>query len=119
MSIHINLFTYLGLKLSRIFIVEGRNYFVRQTYNLTISSCELGRTLHEQEHTKGMSRMQFFVIAAVGSFAWYILPGYLFATITSLSWVCWAWKDSIAAHQIGSGMQFFHFLPSPSPYVWS
>jgi hypothetical protein len=49
--------------------------------------------------------MQFFVIAAVCSFAWYILPGYLFATITSLSWVCWTWKDSIVAHQIGSGMQ--------------
>ncbi|KAG0627537.1 hypothetical protein M758_2G209300 [Ceratodon purpureus] len=76
----------------------------------TLVDVSLFRTLHEQEHTKGMSRMQFFVIAAVGSFAWYILPGYLFATITSLSWVCWAWKDSIAAHQIGSGLNGLGFM---------
>lgn len=61
------------------------------------------RTLHEKEKTKGFTRMQFFIIAMVCSFAWYILPGYMFGTLTSLSWVCWIWKDSIFAHQIGSG----------------
>lgn len=71
-------------------------------------SCENGRTLHEKEIRKGLSKMQFFYIATALSFAWYVLPGYLFATITSLSWICWAWKDSIVAHQIGSGM-----LPAP------
>lgn len=70
----------------------------------TLVDVSLFRTLHEQEHTKGVSRMQFFIIAAVCSFAWYLLPGYVFTTITSLSWVCWVWKDSIAAHQIGSGL---------------
>jgi hypothetical protein len=62
------------------------------------------RALHEKEDSKGVGRLQFFAIAAVCSFAWYLLPGYMFLTITSLSWICWTWKDSILAHQLGSGM---------------
>ena len=51
-----------------------------------------------------MSRGKFFVIAFVCSFAWYIFPAYLFLTLSSISWVCWAFPKSITAQQIGSGM---------------
>ncbi|KAL4360095.1 hypothetical protein AHAS_Ahas08G0143100 [Arachis hypogaea] len=38
-------------------------------------------------------------------FAWYIVPGYLFSTLSSISWICWAFPKSITAQQIGSGMK--------------
>ena len=41
----------------------------------------------------------------VSSFAYYIVPNYLFPSITALSFVCWIWKDSVTAQQIGSGLK--------------
>lgn len=52
-----------------------------------------------------MSRAKFFVIALVCSFSWYLVPGYLFTTLTSISWICWAFSKSVTAQQIGSGMR--------------
>lgn len=49
--------------------------------------------------------MQFFLIALICSFAYYVLPGYLFTTITSLSWVCWLAPKSTLVQQLGSGMK--------------
>lgn len=40
----------------------------------------------------------------VCSFSYYLIPGYLFQSITSLSFVCWIWKDSVTAQQLGSGL---------------
>ncbi|ANM66966.1 oligopeptide transporter 7 [Arabidopsis thaliana] len=66
----------------------------------------LFRALHEkEERTKGgLTRTQFFVIAFVCSFAYYVFPGYLFQIMTSLSWVCWFFPSSVMAQQIGSGL---------------
>jgi len=52
-----------------------------------------------------MSRAKFFTIALICSFAWYIVPGYLFQTLTSISWVCWIFSKSVTAQQLGSGMK--------------
>ena len=41
----------------------------------------------------------------VTSFSYYIVPNYLFPSITALSFVCWIWKDSVTAQQIGSGLR--------------
>lgn len=64
------------------------------------------RALHEKEKRGkgGLTRLQFFTIIFVSSFAYYIIPGYFFPSISSLSFVCWIWKDSITAQQIGSGL---------------
>jgi len=64
------------------------------------------RTLHEKDVRQkgGVTRIQFFLVALTCSFGYYAIPGYLFAMLTSLSWVCWAWPNSVTAHQIGSGM---------------
>ena len=51
-----------------------------------------------------MTRNQFFLIAFICSFAYYVLPGYLFPALTSLSWLCWVFPTSILAHQLGSGL---------------
>jgi OPT family oligopeptide transporter len=66
----------------------------------------LFRALHEKERRPkgGLTRLQFFFMVFVGSFAYYIFPSYLFPTIASLSVACWIWKDSITAQQIGSGL---------------
>ncbi|KAF3544046.1 hypothetical protein DY000_02001417 [Brassica cretica] len=52
-----------------------------------------------------MTRIQFFLIVLVTSFAYYILPGYLFTMITSISWVCWLSPNSVLVNQLGSGEQ--------------
>ncbi|KAJ4776591.1 oligopeptide transporter [Rhynchospora pubera] len=73
-------------------------------YNLVQVS--LFRALHEKEERKkgGLTRNQFFLVAFVCSFAYYIFPGYLFQMLTSLSWICWLFPHSVLAQQLGSGM---------------
>lgn len=65
------------------------------------------RTLHEKEVRKrrGMTRLQFFLIAFVCSFAYYIVPNYLFQAVSLFSVACYIWKDNIFAQQMGSGDQ--------------
>ncbi|KAB1221652.1 Oligopeptide transporter 5 [Morella rubra] len=67
----------------------------------------LFRALHDVEVRPkgGLTRLQFFLIVLVSSFAYYIVPNYLFPSITALSFVCWIWKDSVTAQQIGSGLR--------------
>lgn len=66
----------------------------------------LFRALDEKEQRiKGrLSRNQFFLIAFICSFAYYVLPGYLFPMLTSLSWICWIFPNSVLAQQLGSGL---------------
>lgn len=66
----------------------------------------LFRALHEKEKRPkgGMTRNQFFLIVLLTSFAYYVLPGYLFALLTTISWVCWISPKSVLVHQLGSGM---------------
>ncbi|KAF3440308.1 hypothetical protein FNV43_RR18592 [Rhamnella rubrinervis] len=66
----------------------------------------LFRALHEKEKRikGGLTRNQFFLMAFTCSFAYYVLPGYLFSRLTSLSWICWLFPASILAQQFGSGL---------------
>ncbi|XP_050219324.1 oligopeptide transporter 1 [Mercurialis annua] len=66
----------------------------------------LFRALHEKEKRprNGLSRIQFFTMVFIGSFAYYIIPGYLFPSISAFSFVCWIWTDSVFAQQLGSGL---------------
>ncbi|CAB4267361.1 unnamed protein product [Prunus armeniaca] len=64
----------------------------------------LFRALHENDSNR-MSRGKFFLIALICSFSWYVLPGYLFTTLSTISWICWLSPKSITAQQIGSGFR--------------
>ncbi|KAF8409761.1 hypothetical protein HHK36_005840 [Tetracentron sinense] len=66
----------------------------------------LFRALHEVEVRPkgGLTRLQFFLMVLVASFSYYIVPNYFFPSITALSFVCWIWKESVTAQQIGSGL---------------
>ncbi|KAK7311723.1 hypothetical protein RJT34_10034 [Clitoria ternatea] len=68
----------------------------------TLVQVSLFRALHEKEERR-MSRGKFFLIALICSFAWYVVPGFLFPTLSIISWVCWIFPHSVTAHQIGSG----------------
>ncbi|XP_009795358.1 oligopeptide transporter 2-like [Nicotiana sylvestris] len=63
----------------------------------------LFRALHEKEEGKS-SRGKFFLVVLACSFIWYIVPGFLFPTLSSLSLLCLAFPKSVLAQQIGSGM---------------
>lgn len=65
----------------------------------------LFRALHEKEKRRngGCTRLQFFLVVLTASFAYYIVPNYLFPTISSISVVCLVWRNSVTAQQIGSG----------------
>ncbi|KAF8758042.1 hypothetical protein HU200_010797 [Digitaria exilis] len=41
---------------------------------------------------------------AVATSRVYIVPGYIFPTVSAVSWVCWAFPKSVTMHQIGSGL---------------
>ncbi|XP_020591466.1 oligopeptide transporter 1-like [Phalaenopsis equestris] len=66
----------------------------------------LFRALNEREKRKrgGMTRLQFFLVVFISSFAYYLIPGYFFPSISSLSILCWIWKSSITMQQIGSAV---------------
>ncbi|KAG6556602.1 hypothetical protein Mapa_001543 [Marchantia paleacea] len=86
-----------------------RNFLVKPAHMWWPSNLvqvSLFRTLHETDNRPkgGLTRGQFFVIVLGCSFCWYVMPGYLFPMLSSLSWVCWAWPTSVQAHQLGSGM---------------
>ncbi|KAL7132067.1 hypothetical protein ABFS83_12G046400 [Erythranthe nasuta] len=66
----------------------------------------LFRALHEKEVRAkgGVTRNQFFLIAFLCSFTYYVFPGYLFPKLTSISWLCWIFSSSVLIHQLGSGL---------------
>ncbi|MED6106529.1 oligopeptide transporter 4 [Stylosanthes scabra] len=70
----------------------------------TLVQVSLFRALHEKEEGRRVSRAKFFFIALLCSFTWYVVPGYLFQTLTSISWLCWVFSKSVTAQQLGSGM---------------
>ncbi|XP_058114886.1 oligopeptide transporter 5-like [Magnolia sinica] len=85
-----------------------RKYLVDSPYMWWPSNLvqvSLFRALHEKEKRPkgGLTRLQFFLIVMISSFAYYVIPNYLFPSITALSIVCWIWKNSVTAQQIGSG----------------
>ncbi|KAI9177431.1 hypothetical protein LWI28_015163 [Acer negundo] len=84
-----------------------RKYVVEPAYMWwpnTLVQVSLFRALHEKDEQR-MSRAKFFVIALICSFTWYLVPGFLIPTLSSISWICWVFSKSVTAQQIGSGMR--------------
>ncbi|KAK1561015.1 hypothetical protein Q3G72_033466 [Acer saccharum] len=65
--------------------------------------------LHEVEvkPKRGITKLQFFVVVSVTSFAYAMIPGYFFPSIGVLSVVCLFWKSSVIAQHIDSGRNGF------------
>ncbi|XP_068636596.1 oligopeptide transporter 1-like isoform X2 [Aristolochia californica] len=86
-----------------------RKYLVDSPYMwwpANLVQVSLFRALHDADKRPrgGLTRLQFFLIVLVCSFSYYLVPSYLFPSISALSFVCWIWKNSITAQQIGSGI---------------
>ena len=50
-----------------------------------------------------LTRIHFFGIVAILSFTYYAIPNYLVTVVTSVSWLCWAFTNSVTVHQLASG----------------
>ncbi|KAF8007415.1 hypothetical protein BT93_K1428 [Corymbia citriodora subsp. variegata] len=74
-------------------------------YPLLLPKVSFYRALHEIEpRVRGrLSGLQIIVIFAVFCFAYTIVPNYFMMAITTLSFLCWIWKDSVTVHQLGAG----------------
>jgi len=90
--------------LMRKYVVEPAHMW----WPSTLVQVSLFRALHEKDESakasRQISRSKFFLVVLICSFAWYVVPGYLFPTLTSISWVCWVFSKSVTAQQLGSGM---------------
>ncbi|EPS60258.1 hypothetical protein M569_14546, partial [Genlisea aurea] len=112
---HINFFVSLVVVITTQVLGFGwagifRRYLVEPAemwWPANLVQVSLFRALHEKEERRkgGVTRTQFFVIAFICSFAYYVFPGYLFQMLTSLSWICWIFPKSILAQQLGSGLK--------------
>uniref|UniRef100_A0A0D9WRV8 Oligopeptide transporter 4 n=1 Tax=Leersia perrieri TaxID=77586 RepID=A0A0D9WRV8_9ORYZ len=91
--------------LMRKYVVEPAHMW----WPSTLVQVSLFRALHEKDElpngSQRISRSKFFLVALICSFAWYVVPGYLFPALTSISWVCWVFSKSVTAQQLGSGMK--------------
>ncbi|GAB2251394.1 hypothetical protein Droror1_Dr00017644 [Drosera rotundifolia] len=67
----------------------------------------LFRALHEKDKRPrySLSRFQFFIVVLVCVAAYELYPTYLFTTLTTISWLCWAAPKTVTWQQVGSGMQ--------------
>ncbi|EJF56838.1 OPT oligopeptide transporter [Dichomitus squalens] len=78
--------------------------------------CTLLNTLHAEEEDArgGITRFKFFCYAAVGSFFWFFLPGYLFTALSTFSYICWIKPQDVVINQLfgvsgGLGMGILTF----------
>ena len=93
----------------QVYIISYIQLLLHQFLQNTLTNCKSlnGRAFHEKNKRPkgGHTRLQFFLLVFVASFAYYIIPSYFFPSITAVSFVCLIWKNSVTAQQIGSGNQ--------------
>ncbi|EJD55068.1 OPT-domain-containing protein [Auricularia subglabra TFB-10046 SS5] len=65
-------------------------------------ACTLLNTLHAEDDklSGGITRFRFFMIAFVGTFFFFFLPGYIFTALSTFSWVCWIRPKNIVVNQL-------------------
>ncbi|XP_020571155.1 oligopeptide transporter 1-like, partial [Phalaenopsis equestris] len=66
----------------------------------------LFKALHQKESRKkgAITQFQFFIIVFIASFAYYVIPGFIFPAISAISFICLVYKNSVTMQQIGSGL---------------
>uniref|UniRef100_A0A7N0U998 Oligopeptide transporter n=1 Tax=Kalanchoe fedtschenkoi TaxID=63787 RepID=A0A7N0U998_KALFE len=71
----------------------------------TLINVVVYRTLHKPEKRRkgSVTRLQYFCIASLAVFVYGMIPGFLFPAGACISLLCLIWKNSVWAHQIGSG----------------
>ncbi|KAG0013319.1 hypothetical protein BGZ81_001089 [Podila clonocystis] len=83
-----------------------RRFLVRPAHMIwpaTLVVASLFRSLHAQrrEDNHGhMSHMRYFMIVAGGMFIYYWIPGFIFPTIGTITWICWINPNNIVLAQI-------------------
>ncbi|KAG0081972.1 hypothetical protein BGZ90_001911 [Linnemannia elongata] len=86
-----------------------RKFLIRPAHMIwpsTLVTASLFRSLHassstESEEDRGRtSRLKYFLLVTLGSFAYYWFPGYIFPTIGTIAWICWINPDNIVLSQL-------------------
>ncbi|KAH9603594.1 hypothetical protein KSS87_015970 [Heliosperma pusillum] len=87
--------------LFRKFLVEPAEMW----WPINLVQVSIFSALHEKEKRAkgGITRTQFFLIVLATAAAYAVLPSYLFALVSSISWVCFLGKKSVLINQLGSG----------------
>ncbi|XP_019182413.1 PREDICTED: oligopeptide transporter 7-like isoform X1 [Ipomoea nil] len=87
----------------RRFLVEPASMWWPQN----LVQVSLFRAFHDKEERGkgGLTRNQFFLMAFICSFGYYVFPGYIFPMLSSISWLCWLYPRSVLAQQLGSGLK--------------
>jgi OPT family oligopeptide transporter len=78
-------------------------------------------SVREKNH---MTRERFFFLAALGSFVWYWVPGFLWTGLSLFNWVCWIAPANIVVNNLfgvdsGLGMGLLTFDWAMISYVGS
>ncbi|KAK8936768.1 Oligopeptide transporter 1 [Platanthera zijinensis] len=86
-----------------------RKYLVDSPYMwwpANLVQVSLFKALHLKERRKrgSQTRLQFFLLVFISSFAYYVVPGFLFPSLSCISVLCLILKKSVKAQQIGSGL---------------
>lgn len=103
--VQVSLFRYSCFSL--LLIIQGVNIGHYKFFMKKFTCLNYCRALHEKEERPkgGHTRLQFFLLVFILSFAYYLVPAYLFPSISAISFVCLIWKNSVTAQQIGSGLK--------------
>ncbi|SNX83934.1 probable isp4 - oligopeptide transporter [Melanopsichium pennsylvanicum] len=78
-----------------------------------LGNTALFTALHRQIDTGSshMSRYKFFMIACASAFAWYFLPGYLFALMSAGNWFCLIAPNNVPLNQMLGTSQGLGLIP--------
>ncbi|KAJ1022373.1 hypothetical protein NDA13_005282 [Ustilago tritici] len=78
-----------------------------------LGNTALFTALHRQVDTGSshMSRYKFFMIACACAFAWYFVPGYLFAMMSVGNWFCLIAPDNVPLNQMLGTQQGLGLIP--------
>jgi len=84
-----------------------RPYLVRpaaMVWPANLVNVALFNAFHADEPPhKGPTRLRYFLYVFAIAGLYYLLPGYLFALLTSISWLCYFNKTNQVLHQVASG----------------
>ncbi|KAJ9121945.1 hypothetical protein QFC24_004527 [Naganishia onofrii] len=93
-------------------------------YNLVVTT--FLNTFHAEEAVRPgeITRFRFFILAFIGAFVYYFIPGFLFTALSFFSWVCWIKPKNRVVNQLfgvntGLGMGLLTFDWSQVIFVGS
>ncbi|CCH44333.1 Oligopeptide transporter [Wickerhamomyces ciferrii] len=81
----------------------------------TLANVALFKSIHSKENKLAngwkITRLRFFMIVFLSSFAYYWLPGYIFTGLSYFTFICWAAPNNVVVNQLFGQVQGLGFFP--------